>query len=1463
MDITWEIIDKYFKDNTHCLVRHHLETYNDFFDEGIQSIFREKNPIKIMKQQDPDTKEFNLRCNLYLGGKEGNKLYYGKPIVYDNERPHFMYPNEARLRNMTYGLSIHYDVDIDFFIKGDDDDEPVLMEKTLEKIFLGNFPIMLQSKYCVLNTLTPPVRFNMGECKNDRGGYFVINGKEKVIVCQEKFADNMLYIKDSVNDLYSHSAEIRSVSEDSSKPVRTSSIRIVAPSPSSSNNQIVVNVPNVRKPVPLFILMRALGVISDKSIIEYCLLDLDAYETYIDLFIPSVYDAGRIYTQETALKYIATFTKGKTVPHVLDILMNYFLPHIGELNFTQKAFFVGYMVKNLLDVFTKTKKATDRDNFRFKRVETPGILLYDLFKEYYTLQQRDIFQKIDKEYYYHEGVYQKNFPSLIENNFREIFKDRIVETGFKRAFKGNWGSEEHTKREGVVQDLNRLSFNSFISHLRKVNLPLEASAKIIGPHLLHNSQWGIIDPLDTPDGGNVGLHKHMSIVAQITKSCSGYPMTKWMRIFGELQLLEELTIADINMGCKIILNGNWIGIVVEPEKIIKKIRFHRQLALLPVYLSAHWNIQENTIYIYTDGGRLTRPIFYLEDEIPSYERVRSKLEAGEFTWDELITGFNRKQVDNFDPTKCEIYTADQLYGSLSSDTADSNRAIIEYMDSAEEESALISMNTDTLGEKRYTHLEIHPSLILGVMGNQIVFPENNQLPRDLFSCGQSKQAVSLYHSNYQNRIDKMGVVLNYGQMPLVKSRYLEYIHQEEHPYGENAIVAIMCYGGYNVEDAILFNEGSLQRGMFRTTYYNMYETYEESSKIGNTTTDSHFANIESEEVIGQKPGYDYSVLDQYGLINENTKLDDKKVLIGKVTTDLSNPGVGVDSSIFPKKGQLGFVDKTFITEGEEGTRVAKVRIREERVPAIGDKFCSRCGQKGTIGLVIPEKDMPFTDEGVKPDLIVNPHALPSRMTIGQLVECLQGKACAMYGAYGDCTAFVNKGPKNKIFGDLLTNVGYHSSGNQLLYNGTTGEQMNSEIFIGPTYYMRLKHMVKDKINYRAQGPRTMLTRQTVQGRANDGGLRIGEMERDGVIAHGAAKFLEESLMKRGDEYFMAICNKTGTIAIYNNTLNLFLSPNADGPIKFTGTLDNNLNIENISRFGRSFSIVRVPYSFKLLMQELQTMNIQMRIITEDNVDQLQSMAYSKTINKLLFDDNITINDIVQSNKQKLEKENQQESIKFSRKPQTQQASVGMTPQGDIQPPTAPGKYSAVPPPPVVNEGVTIRPAQVPLPVDDPFADSDDEMGKPPISIGDAFMPANPFDIQELPPLQETGPAVSPDFSATSPSYPVTSPQYQVYTPPAQEMGAEQASIGAPQEPVPPSVKATIEVPAGQQGQFTISSSGPPVGDQQQPVSDPLSVTPEDIPEQADIAKGPISVVKADDDATSGGSESVKTIKILK
>ena len=1243
--LPWLIIDKYFNDNPYTLVSHHLDSYNSFFNDDIKRIFKEKNPIKVMKNQDKKTKEFKLKCDLYLGGKDGSKLYYGKPIIFDENREHFMYPNEARLRNMTYGITIHYDVEVDFFIINDDN-TVATRTITLNKIFLGRFPIMLMSDLCILRGLDRNVRFEMGECKNDRGGYFIIDGKEKCIISQEKFADNMIYTRDKYNDLYSHSAEIRSVSEDASKPVRTVSIRIVAPSPTLTNNQIVVNIPNVRKPVPLFILMRALGVESDKEIIEYCLLDLDKYDSYVDLFIPSIHDAGYLFTQEVAIRYIASFTKGKTVPHALEVLTNYFLPHVGEMNFSDKAYFVGNMVKQLLMVFTKEIKPTDRDSFRFKRVELPGNLLYDLFKEYYSIQQHEIFRKIDMEYYFKQGAYQgENFFKLIEINYKDFFAERTLEIGFRKAFKGNWGSEAHTKRVGVVQDVNRLSFNSFMSLLRKINLPMDASAKIVKPRLLHPSQWGIIDPIDTPDGANAGLHKHLAITAHITSGSSGYPIIKWLRLNAQLLFLNECTPLYVSAMCKVFVNGNWIGVVSQPRELEQRMKEYRRVALLPTYISISWDIENNVLYIYTDSGRICRPVFYMDTETkqPSYKNqaILEKISKDEFTWTQLVSGFAKKKDDSFNISHYKVYDKiGDLYDATTLKEINKSKAIIDYIDTSETEGALIALSEhegqeskgqesngqqskgqqeskgQAKGHAPYTHMEIHPSLILGFMGNQVVFPENNPLPRDLFACGQAKQAISLYHTNFPARIDKLGVMLNNGQIPLVKSRYLKYLNNEEQPCGENTIVAIMAWNGYNVEDSILFNEGSLKRGLFRTTYYGMYESREESSKVSKNQIDSHFTNIEKETVIGLKPGYDYSHLDEFGLIKENTPLDDKTVVIGKVFNNLADPDSSIDASTFPKKGQLGFVDKAFITEGEEGFRIAKVRVRDERVPGIGDKFASRCGQKGTVGLVIPEQDMPFTADGIRPDIIINPHAIPSRMTIGQLVETLMGKACSMYGAFGDCTAFANKGPKNVRFGKMLTTMGYHSSGNEILYNGQTGEQLQSEIFIGPTYYMRLKHMVKDKINYRAQGPRTVLTRQTVGGRANDGGLRIGEMERDGLIAHGITKFLQESMLVRGDEYYMAVCNKSGTIAIYNESYNLFLSPFADGPIKFNGSLTDKMNIENISKYGRSFSILRIPYAFKLLIQELQTMNIQMRLITEDNIDQLTSMSFSDNVLKV-------------------------------------------------------------------------------------------------------------------------------------------------------------------------------------------------------------------------------------------------------
>ena len=1689
---TWKIIDKYFEDNPQCLVRHHIESYNDFFKNGIFQIFKEKNPIKIQTRYDEKIDDYRSQCIMYFGGKDGTKLYFGKPIIYDENDAHYMYPNEARLRNMTYGMTIHYDVEIEFIDileagempsivdeegelthggsaelpefnnfkdnlekagdqekkEGGDPEDPkdtepiaelsggaparkqkkriateltaaqtaLLREATeksmvtpntqkrttvLEKVYLGKFPIMVQSDFCVLSGLSREVRHTMGECLNDIGGYFIIDGKEKTVITQEKFGDNMLYIKESNDDTYLYSAEIRSVSENVAKPIRTLSVKIMAPTSRYTFKNIVVNIPNVRKPVPLFIVFRALGIISDKQIITTCLLDLDKYEQMVDLFAPSVHDAGSILTQRNALKYIATLTKGKTVSHTLEILADYFFPHIGEMNFIQKAYYLGYVVFRLLNVYTGVEQPTDRDNYKFKRLELVGSLTNDLFREYYTIQQRLIHLGFEEKITYNRATYENNLPGLIKENFKAVFAERTVEAGFKKAFKGNWGSQEHTKRIGIVQDLNRLSHNSMMSHLRKTNLPLDASVKLVGPRSLHSTQWGFFDPIDTPDGGNIGIHKHMSISAYVTQGYSREPMINWLREKEEMKLIEDCSPLELSRLTKVIINGLWAGAISDPVKTVEKIRLFRRNALIPIYTSATFDIKQNTVFIYTDAGRICRPIFYRDQDTGkmSYDNslVKTLVSEGDFTWNQLTTGFNPKKVSGFHPNNYQMFELSELYEGITEESNPAKiqkfleyKAIIDYIDTNETENALIALNAEAMDSEehiKFTHMEIHESFIFGMMCNLINFPENNPATRNSFSCGQSKQACSMYHTNHQVRMDKTAVVLVSGQTPLVKTRYLEHINHQENPYGENAIVAIMCYTGYNVEDAVLINEGALKRGLFRTTYYTTYETHEEKSKTGEVTVNKVFTNIENEDnVVGLKSGCDYSKLDKYGLIRENTPVDEKTVLIGLTASSSASQDKKTDMSKTPKKGQLGIVDKSFITEGEEGNRIAKIRIREERIPNIGDKmacalptqqvltnfgwieikdidinihkvatldkngnmcyeypvnkfeydhsgkmyylknkqlhfictlnhklyvkrrngkdyeliqaedvmgkmvrfnktmqnvcpdvetmdignkkykmddwlqllgmfiadgsvnnravilsahkkrkvdfimdflaklgieyhrddhneyfalnigknkeiynelkqyslgalnkhlphyvwnlskrqsiillealmegdghtykdgfsrygtismklandvsrlavhcgwsaiikiaaepgehshtitgtmgynkgrsheisvkntyykisiirkqnqpyinkkvnesneeklidyegkvYCiempsshlyytretdftasmlignSRAGQKGTVGLVVPECDMPFTKDGIRPDIIINPHAIPSRMTIGHLVECIVGKAATIYGGFADSTAFNNKGSKIKVFGEILSQVGYHSSGNEILYNGMTGEQIETEIFFGPNYYMRLKHMVKDKINYRALGPRTALTKQPVGGRANDGGLRIGEMERDAVISHGAADFLRESMMERGDKYQLAVCNTTGLIAIYNPTKNIFMSPMADGPLRFFTSMDGKeTHIENITKFGRNFSIVNVPYSLKLLIQELQTINIQMRIITEDNIKQFENMSYSKNIGKLLFKNDVTPQEIIYSIKKDLD-----------------------------------------------------------------------------------------------------------------------------------------------------------------------------------------------------------------------------------
>lgn len=1292
-NVIWDIIDCYFRDNPQSLVRHHIESYNDFYKEDIFRIFKEMNPVTIVSGFDEKTKEYKSKCNLYFGGKSGRRVYFAKPIIYDGDTPHYMFPNEARLRNMTYSMTIHYDVEVEILNTLSEGEEPIVYDDTgvdceeeeeqrrfkdvkkdkaflesiaaiegkehidqdpqnpkpkavsanerakmleelrksvdgngvqrhcftLEKILLGSFPIMVQSDLCILSGLPKEMRFNMGECKNDLGGYFIINGKEKTVIPQEKFGDNMLRVSKSTSPDFLYSAEIKSVSENSAKPVRSLRVDIMAPTKRYSNNNIVVNIPMVRAPVPLFIVFRALGFVTDREIIEMCLLDMNKYENLVDDFIPSIHDAGPIMTQLNALQYIAQLAKYKTVENAMYILSEFFLPHIGESNFVEKAYYLGYVVKRLLLVANGLEAPIDRDSYRYKRIELTGTMIYQLFREYFKIQTKTIYVAFERILYNDQTNYANRLDKLILNNFETVFKERNVETGFKKAYKGNWGATEHTKRIGAVQDLNRLSFNSALSHLRKTNLQMDSGAKLVGPRILNGSQWGLLDPIDTPDGGNIGLHKQLSIMTYVTRHVSRDLMVNWLKENVELKMLENCTPEMLSVLTKVFVNGYWAGSVKDAIPVVNKIKFCRRLGLIPTYISVCFDIKQNAIMIFTDGGRLCRPIFYRDEDEMSYEKTLNFLKKGKYNWDNLISGFSEKKPGverRFDG----FYKASELYEIEAGPNKKigEKKALFDYLDPNEEETSLIAFKPTTNLADKYTHCEIHESLIFGMMCNMIIYPHHNPATRNSFSCGQSKQAVSLYHTNYNMRMDKTAVILNQGQKPLVKSRYLEYINNEENSYGENAIVAIACYTGYNMEDSVLINEGALKRGLFRTTYFSVYETHEEKIKTDEYLVEKKFTNIEksSQTVIGQKIGYDYSKLDKYGLVKEGTEITDETMIIG-MTSNIPGKDELIDHSESTKKGQLGIVHKVFITDGEEGTRIAKVKIREERIPAIGDKMASRSGQKGTIGMIIPEQDMPFTKDGLRPDIIINPHAIPTRMTIGQLVECIVGKACLHHGFHGDCTAFNSNGNQLADFQKLLTASGMHSSGNDVLYNGMTGDQIESEIFMGPTYYMRLKHMVKDKVNFRARGPMTQLTRQPVSGRANDGGLRIGEMERDSIISHGATEFLKESMLVRGDQYYMAVCNKTGGIAIYNPDRNMFMSPLADGPLKFVDSLDGTkTHIEHVTKYGRSFSVVRIPYVFKLFMQELQAINVKMAVITEDNIDQFDNMNFSKNISLL-------------------------------------------------------------------------------------------------------------------------------------------------------------------------------------------------------------------------------------------------------
>jgi DNA-directed RNA polymerase II subunit RPB2 len=1163
---TWEFVQCLFNSfEGKQLVRHQIESYNDFVNSKIEDTIEQYNPLSIFHDYNPKNNNYNNEIYVSL-----SNALLTKPTIHENDgstKP--MLPSEARLRNFTYSASLFVDIQVKFICKDPSTDKVTETTKKLNKINIGKIPIMIMSDYCILNDNIGKKKMDFGECTYDNGGYFIINGSEKVVVCQERVAENKIYVfkANKSSGKYSHVVEVKSVPEKKFLPPKNVSIKYTSKS-GIYGRTIKITIPHIKQDIPIFILFKALGLESDRDIID-AIIDIEDPNNYeiIQLLKPSLEEANTIHTQQLAIEYLTKYTictnqpkdikieKDKKISIVNDILSKEFLPHLGY-SYKKKIGYTGLMVNKLLSAFTGKIDYDDRDSYINKRIDSPGILLASLFRQYYTKLIKDMRNSVMKEL--NQGLWKssKKIDDVINtNNIYKLLKSTTIETGMKYALAtGNWGLKSMNSKVGIAQVLSRLTYLSTLSHLRRLCTPIEKTGKLIAPRKLHNTSWGYICPAETPEGGSVGVVKNLAISSYITNESNSDVIKELLKEFDFIEF-DNATPKEIKSYGKVFINGDWYGLSQDLSSLSKEFKLRKRLGIINVYTSIVWDIKNNELLIYTDAGRCVRPVFIVEnDDVNINEILIRNIKKNRIRWNDLLLGGIKNKS-----------------------------AVIEYIDAQETETCLIAMDAQKLKEKsgneikRYTHCEIHPSLILGVLASSIPFPDHNQSPRNTYQSAMGKQAMGIYATNFRNRMDTLGHVLSYPMKPLVGTRMNSLMNADKVPNGMNVVVAIASYSGYNQEDSVIMNKSSIDRGLFRSTFYRTYKDEEKKNQLSGE--EEKFCNPNRGITKGIKPG-DYSKLDNKGFAKLNAKMDGGDVIIGKVvpikqTLETSKDRKKFrDSSSTLRNNEDGYIDHIYKSRNGEGYGFVKVRVRSDRIPTVGDKFSSRHGQKGTVGMVYNQEDMPFTKDGISPDIIINPHAIPSRMTIGQLVECIMGKAGVCLGRYGDATPF--NGIQVNQIGDLLEECGFERNANEIMYNGRNGEQLKCSIFIGPTYYQRLKHMVDDKIHSRATGPLVLLTRQPSEGRSRDGGLRFGEMERDCMIAHGASQFLKERLMDVSDNYRVFICKKSGLISAVNPDKNIYNS---------------------FSENSTSFSEVRIPYACKLLIQELQTMSITPRLIT--------------------------------------------------------------------------------------------------------------------------------------------------------------------------------------------------------------------------------------------------------------------------
>jgi len=1117
----WKLVPAFLQ--VRGLVKQIIDSFNYFTDIEIKKIVRSGRNHEIKSNTNP---KFVLNYR---------DIHIDFPIIKEDQVNYPVTPHECRLRSLTYCAPIY--VDISYTIDGN-------IKKIQNGICIGNMPIMLGSNHCRLKGKNYKELIAMKECPYDPRGYFIINGVEKAILIHEQMSQNRIIVEyDSKGK--NLSANVTSYSQDTIS--RTSVI--------FKNNIFYVKHNSFKNDINLMIIFKALNILSDQEMI---MLIGHKNKNFLIETISDCYNS-KIFTREDALQYLSerinTYHKVDDMKATIENINSILIANVPVVrgNYHPKALYLALMTKKLINALKDGNKVDDKDYYGNKRLELAGnsisLLFEDLFKKYNS----DLKKQIDQAFLKSEPI---DIPRLMNS-------DIITHGLINSIATGNWNIKRYKiNRSGVTELLNRLSYISALGMMTRITSHFEKSRKTSGPRALQPSQWGMVCPNDTPEGASCGLTKNLALLAHVTTAQNENSIINLCINLGaeDININPEIDNDEtdyefnlvkngssnlrklankLNQNFIIYVNGTPIGLTSIPYEFCNKFKKCRRKGLIHEFVSIYCNAENNSINIACDAGRLTRPYIRVENGKP------------------LITSNDLKMIQNKSITFSSLVKCGK----------------IEYLDVNEENNALIALDEKWI-KPETTHMEIAQFSILGVIAGIIPYPHHNQSPRITYQCAMGRQSIGNIGYNELIRTDNVLFLLIYAQKPLLKTLTIELSNYEKFPAGQNASVAVMSYSGYDIEDAIILNKASLDRGFGRIMAFNRIETSFEA--YSNNTKDVRVAP--GKDSCNNNTKLSLHAVDVDGLPFIGAKLTKGDIYVNKFTPENTKKFYHQISDVNYKENYLvyrkpvpAYVDRVLLTSNLKFPELVKIILRQTRRPELGDKFSSRHGQKGVCGMIFPQEDMPFNEQGWCPDLIMNPHGFPSRMTVSKLIELIGSKSATFDGKFKYGNAFA--GDNVEDLGNILIAHGFSYSGKDILYSGLTGEPLNCFVFNGPVFYQRLRHMVLDKIHSRSRGKKTALTRQPTEGRSKDGGLRIGEMEKDCLVGYGASCLLLERLMLSSDLFLASICGKCGYLGMKG----------------FCQYCDDGSNMAEI----------KMPYAFKLLTQELMSMNIKVKFKIAD------------------------------------------------------------------------------------------------------------------------------------------------------------------------------------------------------------------------------------------------------------------------